>query len=111
VKTSDYFARSGSIPDVGTGKQVTGAFTMNVGQVSAPVNLSGNWLVFKMVAKNEPNPEDLAAQHTDIAAQLQQTKQDAAYEAFKTGLQDQLKKEGKLVIHNEVMNRFLKASS
>jgi peptidyl-prolyl cis-trans isomerase D len=111
VKTSDYFARSGSIPDVGTGKQVTGAFTMNVGQVSAPVNLSGNWLVFKVVAKNEPNPDDLTAQHNDIQQQLLQTKQDAAYEAFKTSLQDQLKKEGKLVIHDDVMQRFLKSAS
>jgi peptidyl-prolyl cis-trans isomerase D len=111
VKTSDYFARSGSIPDVGTGKQITGAFTMNVGQVSAPVDLSGNWLVFKLVAKNEPNPDDLASQRSDIEQQLLQSKQDAAYDAFKTSLQDQLKKEGKLVVHDDVMNRFLKASS
>lgn len=111
AKISDNFARSGSIPDVGSGKQITGAFTMNVGQVSAPVNLSGNWLVFKVVAKTEPNPLDLQAQQSDIQQSLLQTKQQAAYDAFKTGLQDQLKKEGKLVIHQDVMQRYLKSAS
>ena len=36
VKTSDSFARTGSIPDVGTAKQLAAAFKMTVGQVSGP---------------------------------------------------------------------------
>lgn len=111
AKTSDFFARSGSVPDVGTGKQVQGAFTMGIGKVSAPINLSGNWLVYKVVARNEPNPDDLAAQRADIEQQLLQTKQEAAYEAFKKSLEDQLAKEGKLVIHNDVMTRFTSSTS
>jgi peptidyl-prolyl cis-trans isomerase D len=110
-KTSNFFARSGSVPDLGTGKQIQGAFSMDVGKVSSPIKLSGNWLVFLVVAKNEPNPDDLAAQHADIEQQLLTAKQDAAYDAFKTSLEDQLKKEGKLVIHDDVMKQFTAASS
>jgi peptidyl-prolyl cis-trans isomerase D len=111
AKTSDFFARSGTIPDVGTGKQVTGAFAMDVGQISAPINLSGNWLVFRVVARNTPNPDDLAAQHADIQQQLLQTKQDAAYQAFRTSLEDQLTKEGKLILHPDVMKQFTGSST
>ena len=111
AKTSDSFARSGSIPDVGTGKQLDAAFSMNVGQVSAPLNVSGNWVVYRITAKETPNPVQLAAQHNDIQQQLLQSKQDAAYEAFRTSLQDELRKEGKLVIHNDVMSRLTSASS
>jgi peptidyl-prolyl cis-trans isomerase D len=111
AKTSDFFARSGTIADVGTGKQVTGAFTLDINQVGTPVNLSGNWLIFRVVARNSPNPTDLAAQHDNIQQQLLQTKQDAAYQAFKTSLQDQLIKEGKLVIHNDVMKQFTGSST
>jgi peptidyl-prolyl cis-trans isomerase D len=110
-KTSDFFARSGSVPDVGTGKQIQGAFTTAVSKVSSPINLSGNWLVYKVVARNEPNPDDLASQRADIEQQLLQTKQDAAYEAFRKSLEDQLAKEGKLVIHNDVMTRFTSSTS
>ncbi len=111
AKTSDFFARSGSIPDVGTGKQIEGAFTMDVGKVSSPLNLSGNWVVYRVVARNEPNPDDLASQRTDIQQQLLQTKQDAAYDAFRTSLENELKSEGKLVIHTDVMNRFTGSTS
>jgi parvulin-like peptidyl-prolyl isomerase len=111
AKTSDSIARSASIPDVGTGKQIEPAFSMEIGQVSAPANIAGNWLVYKVQAKDTPNPVELAAQHDQIRKELLQQKQDAAYEAFRTSLQDQLKREGKLVIHNDVMTRLTTASS
>jgi peptidyl-prolyl cis-trans isomerase D len=111
LKTSDYFARSGSIPDVGTGKQMGAAFTLAVGAVSSPLNLSGNWLVFKVVARNEPNPDDLASQRTDIEQTLLQSKQDAAFEAFHTTLEEQLEKDKKLIIHQDILDRFTKSAS
>jgi peptidyl-prolyl cis-trans isomerase D len=110
-KMSDFFARSGSVQDVGTGKQITGAFTLAIGKTSSPINLSGNWLVYRVVARNEPNPDDLMSQRDDIKQQLLQSKQDAAFEAFHTSLVDQLQKEGKLVIHNDVLTQFTKSAS
>ena len=84
---------------------------MEIGQVSAPQNIGGNWLVYRVQAKDEPNPVELAAQHDDIQKQLLQQKQDAAYEAFRASLQDELKRQGKLVIHNDVMSRLTSATS
>jgi peptidyl-prolyl cis-trans isomerase D len=106
LKTSDSFARNGSIPDVGTGRQVDAAFNMMVGQVGAPVQIDSNWLVYRVVSHDAANPDDLAKQRDAIEQQLLQTKQNAAFEAFHNALVDQLKSEGKLTINTDLMKRF-----
>lgn len=106
VKTSDPFARSGSIPDVGTGKQLEGAFDMSIGQVSSAAKIEDNWVVYRVASHDPPDPTELAKQQDTIEQQLLQTKQNAAFEAFHTALLDRLQKEGKLVINPDVMNRI-----
>jgi len=105
VKTSDSFARAGSIPDVGSAKQLAAAFRMAVGQVSGPTQSGENWIVFRAAAHDQAKTEDLAKQKDDIQQQLLQTKQNAAFDAFHTALIDRLKKEGKLTINADAMNR------
>jgi peptidyl-prolyl cis-trans isomerase D len=105
VKTSDAFARAGSIADVGTAKQLAAAFKMMVGQVSGPTRTGENWVVFRIVTHDAPNMEDLAKQNDDIQQQLLQTKQNAAFDAFHTTLINRLTKEGKLTINADAMNR------
>jgi peptidyl-prolyl cis-trans isomerase D len=105
VKTSDAFARGGSVPDVGTAKQLAAAFKMMIGQVSGPTQTGENWIVFRNVAHDAPNMDDLAKQKDDIGQQLLQTKQNATFDAFHTMLVERLKKEGKLTINAEAMNR------
>ncbi len=106
LKTSDPFSRTGSVPDIGTADQIESAFNMNVGQVSAPKSVGGNWLVYKVVAHESANPSDLAKQKQDIQQQLMQSKQEAAFDAFKTALEDRLKQEGKLSINSDVVQRL-----
>ena len=110
VKTSDAFARAGSIPDVGTAKQVSAAFKMAIGQVSAPTQTGENWIVFRTVAHDAPNMDDLAKQQNDIQQQLLQTKQNAAFDAFHTMLIQRLTKEGKLTINADAMSRVTNPS-
>jgi peptidyl-prolyl cis-trans isomerase D len=111
VKTSDPFARSGSIPDVGTGKQLQGAFSMSVGQVSSAAKIEDNWVVYRVASHDLPDPTELAKQKDTIEQQLLQTKQNAAFEAFHTALVDRLEKEGKLTINSDAMNRITHPSS
>jgi len=110
VKTSDPFARSGSIPDVGTGKQLEAAFAMSVGQVSPASKIEDNWVVYRVASHDAPDPAELAKQETTIEQQLLQTKQNAAFEAFHTALVNRLEKEGKLIINTDAMNRIVHAS-
>jgi peptidyl-prolyl cis-trans isomerase D len=105
-KTGEAIARGGSIAGVGSGKQLAAAFQMKVGDVAAPLNLGAGWVVYRVVEKTEPNPADFEAQKKDITDHTLQTKRSLAYEAFRTALEDRLKKEGKLQLMPDKMKSF-----
>ena len=110
VKMSDSFARGGSIPDAGTGKQLEAAFGMMPGQVSQPLQLGDNWIVYRVASHDQPSQDDFAKQQKDIEQQLLQTKQNAAYEAFRAALVDRLKREGKLTVNDDAVARLTRSS-
>jgi peptidyl-prolyl cis-trans isomerase D len=106
VKTSESLSRTGSIPDVGSGQLLDAAFSMPVGQVSDAKNVTGNWLVYRVAAHEPVNDAAVVLQADQIRQQLLQSKQRAAFEAFRVALEDRLKKEGKLVINADAMKRL-----
>jgi peptidyl-prolyl cis-trans isomerase D len=106
AKTSDDFSRAGSISGVGSGKQLSAAFNMKEGEVSAPVNLGTNWLVYRVESKVVPNPADFEKQKKDLAEQVLNDKRGLAYEAFRTSLEQRLKQEGKLKLMPERLKGF-----
>jgi peptidyl-prolyl cis-trans isomerase D len=110
AKISDPIARAGSIPDVGTGKQLEAAFNMLAGQVSPATQVGSNWVVYRANSHEAPDPGEFAKQKDAIQEQLVQTKQNMAFEAFHTALVDRLKKEGKLTVNSEAMNRVTHSS-
>ncbi len=105
-KTSDDFARSGSIPNVASGKQLSAAFQLKPGDVGPPLNLGANWLVYRVADKQEPKPEDFEKQKKEISDAVLQNKRSLAFEAFRTALEDRLKKEGKLQMMPEKLKGF-----
>ncbi|HTR48593.1 MAG TPA: peptidylprolyl isomerase [Verrucomicrobiae bacterium] len=110
AKASDSVARAGSIPEIGTGRQVSDAFNMKIGQVSVASQAGANWFVYRLVSHDALNLADLANQQNDVQQQLLQTKQSAAFEAFRKDLLDRLKKEGKLTVNSEVEDRITHSS-
>lgn len=105
-KTSDEFSRAGSIPGVGSGKQVKEAFNMKAGDVSAPQSLGSNWVVYRIEAKTEPNPADFEKQKKELTDQALSEKRSLAYEAFRSSLEERLKHEGKLKMMPEKLKGF-----
>ncbi|MGH9686010.1 MAG: peptidyl-prolyl cis-trans isomerase [Candidatus Acidiferrales bacterium] len=110
VGVSDSFARNGSVPAVGSGRQLSAAFDLNPGQTGGPTQIEGNWVVYQVVSRESANPSDFAAQQAGIKQELLQSRQNAAFEAFRTSLLDSLKKEGKLTINSDAMTRFTQTS-
>ena len=106
AKTSDDFSRARSIPGVGSGKQVTAAFNMKVGEVSSPENLGSNWFVYKVDAKSEANMADFDKQKKELTEQVLNEKRGLAYEAFRSSLEARLKQEGKLKIMPDKLTGF-----
>ncbi len=102
-KSSDSFARNGSIPGVASGRQLSPAFQLNVGEAGAPLSLGNNWLVCQVTAKDEPNPADFEKQKRELEEQVLQNKRGLAFEAFRSALEDRLKKEGQVKLVPERM--------
>src|SRR6202030_1949265 len=103
AKSSDLFARNGSISGAVSGKQVAAAFQLKPGEVGAPLNLGANWFVFRVAEKQEPNPADFEKQKKELTDQVLQTKRTMAFDAFRTSLEARLRKEGKLQIMSDKM--------
>jgi peptidyl-prolyl cis-trans isomerase D len=106
AKTSDLFARNGSIAGAASGKQVAAAFQMKQGEVGSPLSLGQNWFVYQVAEKQEPNPDDFEKQKKEITDAVLQEKRNLAFEAFRTGLDSRLKAEGKLKLMPEKMKNF-----
>jgi peptidyl-prolyl cis-trans isomerase D len=110
VATSEPFARNGSVPAVGSGRQLSAAFNLNPGQTGGPTQIEGNWVVYQVVSHQAANPSDFASQEAGIKQQLLQTRQNAAFEAFRSSLLDQLRAQGKLTINSDALRRFTQTS-
>jgi peptidyl-prolyl cis-trans isomerase D len=106
AKTSDLISRNDSISGAASGKQLGEAFQMKPGDVGAPMSLGTNWMVYRIEAKEDPNPNDFEKQKKSLAEQLLQTKRSVAFEAFKTALEARLKQEGKVKLMPEKMGGF-----
>ncbi len=106
AKTSDLFARNGSISGAVSGKQVSAAFQLKTGDVGAPLNLGANWFVYRVAEKQEPDPADFEKQKKELTDQVLQAKRNLAFEAFRTSLEARLKQEGKLQIMSDKLKDF-----
>jgi peptidyl-prolyl cis-trans isomerase D len=105
-KMSDPLSRTGSIPGVGSGKQLGGAFALKSGEVGVPVNLGPNWVVYQVTERTEANPADFEKQKKTITDQLLQSKRQLAWEAFRTALEARMKQDGKLKLMPEKLRGF-----
>jgi peptidyl-prolyl cis-trans isomerase D len=105
-KTSESISRNDSIAGAASGKQLSEAFQMKPGDMGAPLSLGSNWLVYRVEAKEEPNPADFEKQKKALTEQLLQSKRSVAFEAFKTALETKLKQEGKVKLMPEKLAGF-----
>ncbi len=106
AKTSDPFARTGSLPDAGSAKQFSAAFNLPVGQGGDPVSLGTNWAVYQVAQHDPISQDDFAKQRAAIETQALQAKRQAAYELFRSSLEAGLRREGKLRVNQENMKRI-----
>ena len=105
-KTSDPFARNGTIPGVASGKQLSAAFFLKPGDVGGPSSIGENRMVYQMVEKTEPDPAEFEKQKKTITDNLLQQKRNLAFDAFRTSLEERLKQEGKLRLMPDKLKSF-----
>jgi peptidyl-prolyl cis-trans isomerase D len=105
-KNSEAFARSGSVPGLGSGKQLSAAFSLKSGEVGSPLALGSNWVVYIVVEKTEANPADFEKQKKTIADALVQSKRALAFDAFRAAMEERMKKDGTLRLMPDKMRGF-----
>ncbi len=110
LKTSEPFARTGSVPGVGSARQLSAAFSTPVGQTGTPAFLGANWLVYRVVEREEVKPEDFLKQRRETERQVLLNKRELAYQAFRTALEERMKREGKLQYMPENLKRLTRSS-
>jgi peptidyl-prolyl cis-trans isomerase D len=106
MKTSELVARSGSIPEVGSLRQLGDAFTVPVGTVSKPAFLGARWVVHRVAAREAARPEELIKQFAEIQGFLLNGKRQLAYDSFRTALQERMRAEGKLQFNEQNLKRL-----
>jgi peptidyl-prolyl cis-trans isomerase D len=106
VKTSDAISRTGSIPDAGSAKQLTPAFTLAVGQTGDPIQVGQNWTVYRVAEHDAVNQDDFAKQKDKIEEQVLQRKRQTAYDLFRTALKTRLQQEGQLKYNADNLKRL-----
>ena len=105
-KTSDPIARNGSISGAASGKQLSAAFQMKSGEMAPPLQLGTSWMVYRVAARDEPNPAEFEKQKKDLAEQVLQNKRNTAFESFRAALEARLRQEGKLRIDPDKLKTF-----
>jgi peptidyl-prolyl cis-trans isomerase D len=107
VRKSQEFTERDSVEGVGSGSQLTGAFTLPVGAVSDVVSLGTNRVVFRILSRDLPDESALAAQKQVLAEELLSRKRTMAWEIYRQSLKQQMMAAGKLRLNERGMQQFL----
>src|SRR5215472_272021 len=107
IKTSDPVTMNGQVPDIGSmSGPASVAFDMSPGQISEAIDTGGNAVVFTVLDKQQPSPEDTAKGKEQIREQLLQEKRQQRLGVFVADVRNRLEKQGKIKINQDEMKRL-----
>lgn len=107
VKSTDEFTRAGAAEGLGSPEAFPQAFSQPVGGTFGPVNLGGRYLFARIDSRTEPDPSKLAAQRDELVADVKSRKAKMRKELLDDGILEALSREGKLKIHQDVIDRIV----
>jgi peptidyl-prolyl cis-trans isomerase D len=108
VKTSDAVDRAGAIEGLGPAGMLPDAFAKPAGSIIGPnAFAAGSKVVCKVVEKIPADLTGVASQRAAIRDQVKSEKGRARNALFEEGVRDALTKEGKIKVHQDVIDRLL----
>ncbi len=107
LKTPPEFIRGGAVEGLGGASYVDEAFALPVGQLFLSQKLNERRFICKVVARTPADMSQFAAQRDALLQQAKNTKARERLELLQEGIRDQLIKEGKIKIHQDVINRLI----
>jgi peptidyl-prolyl cis-trans isomerase D len=107
VKTSDDIDRSGTLPGLGSATYLQEGFTRPDGTVFGPISTPDGPVVAKVIAHTDPDLSKLPEQRVALRDEIKSQKARDRNALFEAGLREALVKQGKIKIHQDVINRLL----
>jgi peptidyl-prolyl cis-trans isomerase D len=107
VKSPDAFSRQGAVEGLGQAGYVGQAFDRPVGAIFGPLPLSDGQVVGKVVSHLPADMSQFEAQRVGLRDELKSKKARERVDLFDAGLREQLIKEGKVKIYQDVVNRLV----
>ena len=108
VKTSNEVDRAGTIEGLGSANYVAEGFTKPEGTVFGPVGVpDGGTIVARVVSHIPADMSQLPAQRNIIRDDLKSQRARERNTLFESGVKDMLIKQGKVKIHQDVINRLI----
>ena len=107
VKSPDAFSRQGAVEGLGQAGYVGQAFDRPVGAIFGPLPLSDGQVVGKVVSHLPADMSQFEVQRVGLRDELKSKKARERVDLFDAGLRDQLIKEGKVKIYQDVVNRLV----
>jgi hypothetical protein len=108
VKTSNEVDRAGNIEGIGLASYLSEGFSKPDGTVLGPMSVpDGGIIVAKVIAHKDADLSQLAAQRSTIRDEIKSQRARERNTLFETGVKDMLIKQGKIKIHQDVINRLI----
>ena len=109
MKTSDEFTRTGAIEGLGTAGYFGDGFSKPVGTVIGPFGTpDGSWVAAKVAAHIPADMSKLADQRPTLRDDIKSQRARERAELFDLGVRDELKKQGKLKYHQDVIDQLVR---
>ena len=100
VKSSDLVGRDAQVPDVGAlATAAPQLFTLNVGQLSGPINSGRTGIVAKLVDKQQPSADDIAKNLDQARETMLNQRREEVFAVFVTSLTQSYQKQGRIVMN------------
>jgi peptidyl-prolyl cis-trans isomerase D len=108
TKTSNEVDRAGNIEGIGMASYVAEGFSKPDGTIIGPVGVpDGGTIVAKVVSHSGADLSQLAAQRSVIRDEIKSQRARERNTLFEAGVRDMLIKQGKIKIHQDVINRLI----
>ncbi len=92
VKTTEFIARGGPIPDIGTSPAIdAAAFTLPPGTVSDPIVTDNGTVIVKVLERQDPAPSDIASGKTTLKTELLTERRNRFYASYMTKARERMK--------------------
>ena len=108
VKTSNEVDRAGNIEGIGLASYLSEGFSKPDGTILGPMSVpDGGSIIAKVIAHQDADLSQLAAQRSTIRDEIKSQRARERNTLFETGVKDMLIKQGKIKIHQDVINRLI----